>query len=248
MFRSQLVTPQIIKDNNLRVDPPAPESFFWRAWKKNERTAEDTLNTPFMLGIKNDDLFPIAYGTMTVKDAHYCYNGAGSFEVARINAESHHADEKELVKLLTDLTASYVNYNDSFRDPWHILFPDTVVPTEVSQGYVNHERRVANHEHPIYTLVAMLPCYHLWSWMGNSLIDHIGNKMYGFWIEWNQSYRSAHTIGNFIDDWQKDGKVFNEDLAFGIYAKSMEFEYKMFEEEYRPEQLKKRLEEFYHGK
>lgn len=248
LSRSLVLTERIIRENNLRVDPPPADSFFYKAFEISKPFAVDTLNTPFIQGIANDDLFPVAFGTMIVKDAHYCYNGVTSFEIARIRAESMYAAEVDLIKLLTDLTDSYRKYNDTFRDPWHILMPDTIVPTKVSQGYVNHERRVANHEHPIYTLVAMLPCYYLWFWLGNSLKEHINNKMYGFWIEWNQSPRSAYAVGNFIEDWKNEAKEFDEDLAFKIYKDSMEFEFKMFEEEYRPEQLKMRLEEIYHGK
>jgi len=248
LFRSRLVTDRIIKDNSLNVDPPPATSFFQRAWDKNESVAKATLNTPFMQGIAKDNLFPVAYGTMTVKDAHYCYHGATSFEIARIRAESFHKAETALIKLLTDLTASYKEYNDYFRDPWHILMPDTIIPTTVSQGYVNHERRVANYEHPIYTLVAMLPCYYLWFWMADSLWKHRDNPLYGFWIKGNHSSRSAYTIGNFIDKWQKDKKPFDEKTAFNIYEKSMRFEQKMFEEEHSAAQLERILEVLNHGK
>jgi thiaminase len=94
----------------------------------------------------------------------------------------------------------------------------------------------------------MLPCYYLWYWLGYSLKEKMGNKMYGFWIEWNQSPRSAYAIGNFIADWQAARKTFDEALAFNIYEESMDFEYRMFDEEYRPEQLKNRLEMIIHVK
>ncbi|MDR2166899.1 MAG: hypothetical protein LBE35_03485 [Clostridiales bacterium] len=247
--RSRILTKSIIREHNLRIDPPPPDSFLFRAFQKNIDIANNTLNTPFFKGIADDNLPPVVYGALTVKDSHYCYNGAVSFEIARIRAESEHALETELIGLLSSLTDSYKEYNRYFLDVWHILKPDTVVPTETSKGYVFHERRVANYEHPIYTFAAMLPCYHLWSWLGQSLIDFIDNPMYGFWIEGNASPSgSAYAIGNFIEDWQKAGKEFDEDKAMEIFSTSMEFEFAMFNEAYQPEQLKKLLEGYYHGK
>jgi thiaminase/transcriptional activator TenA len=88
LSRSVILNERIIKENNLRTNPPPDDSFFFRAFERNRTIAENTLRTPFIQSIANDNLFPVAFGTMTAKDAQYCYNGATGFEIARICAKN----------------------------------------------------------------------------------------------------------------------------------------------------------------
>jgi thiaminase/transcriptional activator TenA len=242
LFRNRMISLEFIRENGLRTEPPPPDSFFFRAFNANLQTAQASLDTKFIQGIKNGNLSPNNYGALTVLDAYYCYNGATSFQIAQMNPELD--KEPLLAKLLFQLYTNYNTYNQTFLNVWHILNADCVVPTTNCEAYAHHERVVANYDHPIYTLVVMLPCYYLWYWLSDQIWDYRENNLYGFWIEGCHSSSSAYAIGNFIDAWVKDGKVFDDSYAMNIYSKSMQYEYINFNDACKAN----RLEGFFHGK
>lgn len=243
MFHNRLLPLQFIKEQGLSVDPPSEDSFFFRAFNANIKVAEQSLNTKFIQGIKNGNLSPDNYGALTVLDAYYCYNGATSFQIALQNTDEK--AEPQLAALLKKLTESYEAYNKTFLDVWHLLNADCVVPTETCKNYAHHERIVANYYAPIYTLVAMLPCYYLWYWLSDQIYSFRENNLYGYWIEGCHSSSSAYTIGNFIDEWMRAGKPFSEDAAMRFYADSMKYEFGNFDEACKAAAA---MEGFYHGK
>ena len=81
------------------------------------------------------------------------------------------------------------------------------------------------------TLIAMLPCTHLWAWLAQKLtddpvsgLDPVKN-VYAFWIKDNLSFGGSHRIGNFIDTFMKEhpGEI-DEAKAMRIYTEGMKHE------------------------
>lgn len=217
--------PKLLAQYGLSVDPPKPDSFFWRAWNDNLATADACLNSSYIRGIRDGNLDPNIYGASMNTDSFYCYSAVQSIDIAR-----QRSTVSALTDLLADRVRSYNSYNETFLKFWHIPNSASIVPTAAIQNYAAHEQQVAISQDPIYTLVAILPCYYLWNWLSAKLSGYVTNNLYGFWIEGNSSTKSAFTVGNFIEAWKgMPGTTFNEPAAMSIYKKSMNFELANFQ-------------------
>ena len=52
---------------------------------------------------------------------------------------------------------------------WHVLGASSIRLGEAMSGYISYERIVAETMHPAYFVVAMIPCYRLWPWIGTQI-------------------------------------------------------------------------------
>lgn len=229
---NQLTEEKITLDSN---EPPA-DSFFFRVFDKNISIAERVLNTPFLQEMKKNVLPPLNFGVMNVQDAYYCYCAENSYKRLLNGIKVSDELTQEMLELVQHNYKGYVEYNKVFLDIWHIPAATSVKPTKVFQDYAEHEFQTASNYDPIYTLVAMLPCYYLWYWFSSKLSpDMSSDNLYIDWVEGSLSARSAYRIGNFIDKWQKQNQPFDERLAEKIYAASMNYELQIFTEAYQPD-------------
>lgn len=225
LIRNRILSREAIASMNLSVDPPPANSFFFRAFNKNMTLANSALHTNFIQGIANGNLHPVHFGALNVLDVYYCINAQNSIIFARNNTK-----EQDLFDMLNHMNDGYTKYNNYFLDTWHFRNESCVAPTKAIQGYVTHESNVAHNLHSIYTLTALLPCYYLWYWLSDQIYNRRETNLYRFWIEGSHSANTAYAIGNFIDNWQKSGRAFDEELATNIYTASMQFENSMFTE------------------
>ena len=228
-----------LADKKLAVntDEPTPpaDSFFFRVFNKNLSVAESVLGTSFLQAMKKNDLPPLNFGVMNVQDAYYCYRAEETYQTLLSVIDP--ADElmREMRALVEDNFNGYKEYNQTFFDTWRIPTASSVNPTEVFINYAEHEHHIACSCEPIYTLVAMLPCYYLWYWFCSKMYPEMSsNNLYRDWVEGSLSTGSAYRIGNFIDKWQKNQQPFDEERADEIYAASMNYELQVFTEAYRP--------------
>ena len=134
---------------------PSPSSFYYRAFRANLRTANEVAATPYLQSMHTGTLSPLDYGCLTVQDAYYCYQAQETLRLtlARIDR----AAQPELFEIVESKVRGYEGYNQTFLEDWHIRNAQSVLPTEAMGAYIEHERRVACEEDPIYTLVAYLP-------------------------------------------------------------------------------------------
>lgn len=221
-------------ENHLLMSEPEPpkDSFFFKVFEKSISIAEDVKNTDFLQAMKEGNLPPTNFGVLNVQDAYYCYHAADTYGslLTKINRE----EEPELYTLVKSNYEGYVSYNETFFNVWRIPMASSVNPTQNFKDYAEHEHHVMCSQPSIYTLVAMLPCYYLWYWFSSQLRpDMSDDNLYLDWIEGSLSTGSAYRIGNFIDNWQKKGKEFDEQIATEIYQTSMNFEKKVFTEAYK---------------
>lgn len=230
LYRNRIIDQRYIRNMNLNETIPDNDSFFYKAFEANKEIAEKTLHTRFIQGIKNGTLSPDMYGSFTVLDSYYCYNAAYSFRIASTKAKDQ--GMSDLLSILSYLTYRYEKFNMSFLKLWHIANISDITPTNLWQAYVMHEREVAENEHPIYTLVSMLPCYHLWYWLSDQLMPYSENNLYGSWIKSCHYPDGAYLLGLLIQYWQNDGKVFDDSKALEIYRVSMKYEYQNFDDTY----------------
>lgn len=208
--------------------PPPKDSFFFRVFNANIEVANNVLNTPYLQTMLAGNLLPDNYGQLTVQDAYYCYRGADTYNTALCMVDK--SADPELYTLMSELHQSYREYNEIFFNDWRIRTSESVNPSQNFVDYSEHEHHIACSKDPIYTLISMLPCYYLWYWFSDQMLQKGMNdaNLYKGWVEGCHSADSAYEIGSFIDSWQKDGKAFDESLATEIYTKSMNYELAVF--------------------
>lgn len=223
---------------NIRIKPsagrmlleamPPDDSFFFRVFQANIQEAEGVLESNYLQAMQRGDLCPSNFGILTVLDAYYCYRAQATLD--SLLCVIDHEKDKDLYLLSRDLDEGYIEYNKTFFDQWHIRTSDSVNPTAAFEEYAEHEHNVMCSYAPIYTLVALLPCYYLWYWFSDKMLKNgmEDTNLYKPWVNDCHSADSAYTVGNFIDQWQKQGKPFDESLASQIYKKSMQCERAVF--------------------
>lgn len=187
--------------------------------------AEQALVTPFVQGIKKGTLDPVAYGAFRVNDAYYCFHGAADYEAVAARAEA-----PALKAFLSAKAASYRVYNHTFSETWRLRDTDAVNPRSVTRDYAAFETRLTRREAPIYTLIGMLPCEHLWAWLGRSLADDaVAGNLYARWIHDNSDFHGAYVMGNFLDDYASTyPETIDVSLAHELYRQAMTFEWQNF--------------------
>lgn len=225
----------MLENEMLRVgDVPIPseDSFFFRAFNTNIKTAESVLNTKYLQSMQKGILPPDNYGELTVLDAYYCYRGADTYNTSLCNIDK--TVDLELYELMSKLHNSYREYNKTFFDDWHVRTSESVNATQTFIDYSEHEHHVACSKHSVYTLVAMLPCYYLWYWFSNEMLKNIKtDNLYYDWVVGCHSASSAYVIGNFFEEWIKSGKEFDDNMAIKIYSDSMSYELQVFTEAFQ---------------
>lgn len=227
LFRNRGLSKNYLLARKKAAEPPA-DSFFMRVFQQNIDIANQVVDTKYLTTMQKGILPPDNYGQLTVLDAYYCYRAADTYNTSLCKVEKE--TEASLYQLMRELHQSYRDYNQSFFDDWHIRTSESVNATKEFVDYAGHEHHTACSQHPIYTLVAMIPCYYLWYWFSNEMI-HRGladANLYKGWIEGCCDPGTAYEIGNFIEDWRRSGKEFDEMLAAEIYHQSMLGELSVF--------------------
>ena len=227
----------VLADLRGLAERPRLASFYARAFNACRSTANAVAKTPYLQSMHDGTLEPLSYGCLTVQDAYYCYHAQDTLKtlMGRVDHEGH----PDLYDLIKAKAEAYDDYNRTFLEDWRIRDTESVIPTETMRRYVQHERRVSREEDPIYTVVAYLPCYHLWPWFARQLMmsPRYRPGVYQSWFEGiyqgeSESFGGAWVMGNFIEEWRDTGHPFDENLALDIYRTSMEFELALFSEAY----------------
>ena len=215
------------------VPEPPKDSFFYRAFEQYIDIAEAVTNTSYLQSMAAATLCPDYYGQLTVLDSYYCYRAADTLKalLCKVDKET----DPKLYEQIEVMIKGYDNYNGTFLDNWHLRESDSVTPTKAMHDYSEFEHSVMCYEDPIYTLVAYIPCYYLWPWFSQRIMEQDGyntDGLYNYWFGSNyygpDSYKSAWRIGNLIEEWVKADKPFDEAKAMEIYGKAMNFEYEIF--------------------
>lgn len=148
-------------------------------------------------------------------------HGVKTLEIAYNNAK----DFPEVQDMLGKVRDAYKNYTDKvFIEQWHILKEDSVSVRVHLRQYTDFERYVAEKRHPILTLVTLLPCYYLWSWLAWKMYDKVENNIYGSWITENLDMESSKVISDTIDTYIRNYNDFDTELAFDCFRNSMVYE------------------------
>lgn len=199
---------------------PPPSALFWELWEKCEPSAEAAYKTPFLQQLEGGVLCPVTFGAFFVSDLWYLYKGAASYEVAVGRTKDQ--DLKEYLSYKKD---HYKDYMEGFKKTWRIENPTVIAATDAARQYAELEEKVATTEHPIYTLIVMLPCSHLWAWLGEKMKDHVDGNVYGFWIKQNQHIGGAYKMGNFLHEYEKRNPGGIDHVkAVDVYARAMKME------------------------
>lgn len=190
-------------------------------WQACEDLRDEALKTAYIQGIRGGNLPPCLYGQYVVQDVAYCVHVQKDYQLLALRAT------RQNLPTIADFAVAryqgYERYNRNIMAPWHIVDAQAIEPNEAVLSYVAHEHFVASQLHPIYGVVAMIPCERLWSWLAAQLKSSIGaNNVYSFWIEENLPSKSAQRLENFVDAWfAANPKHYNHEDAMFAYRGSM---------------------------
>lgn len=223
-LRGIKLTEALIKKHQLSIEPPPPESLFWKLWNSSKSIAEDVMKTDLTQGLKNGNLDPVKFGTFNVSDAYYCFKQSDCFELAEQRAEN-----PVLKAFLGQKVEGYVEYNKLFHKTWFLKDASSIIPPSICTEYSDFEMKISSQEDPIYTLILMLPCEYLWPWISEEMLPVEAGNIYENWIKGNLIPEISYTVGNFLDLYLKNNPdSIDEDKAIEIYKKAMEYEYRYF--------------------
>lgn len=223
--RAFLETPQLVLQRFAARTPPPVASLFWNLWSESSDIASKALQTPFIQGIASGTLDPVTYGRYHVSDAYYCFHAADDYLLAAARAT-----DPVLKAYLAAKHASYTAYNNTFPATWHITDAAGIEPGQACRAYSRFERDVVSKEMPVYVLVAMLPCEHLWPWIALRIGPPKKGNLYRRWIEQNSDMGGAFAIGNVLDEFEERRPgVLCRDKAMRIYRRAMAYEWMNFE-------------------
>ncbi len=214
--------PDLIEISLNDKKPSFKNSISWKLWLNCQDLAIDALNTDFIQGIKKGKLNPNDYGQYTVQDCAYTYHGQKDYQ----NLENR-AAKMELPELAAFAKARWISYKKYYEEEtnnWHIKDPSALKLNEAASWYINSEKKAfSDMYHPIYGIIAMIPCDQLWPWLALELEPSKKESgVYSFWIENNLGFGGAYRLDNFVDSWFKNNPgVYNEDIANYIYRCSM---------------------------
>lgn len=212
--------PDFYSSHDISTEAPPKDALFWKLWEANLSIAEEALKTPFIQGIKAGSLSPEHYGSYTVMDAYYCFNGDEDYQQAASRTK-----DSNLQALLGHKYQSYRSYNQYFHETWGLKDASSILPNEAVLNYSNLERRVCQKENPIYALIVMLPCEYLWYWLSDQIKAHTDGNLYGFWIKGNLDPSGAYAMGNVIESYRAEfPEQIDEAKAMQYYKEAMEGE------------------------
>lgn len=117
------------------------DSFFYRAFKANEKTACEVVKTQYLQTMKVGNLNPNYYGGLTVLDSYYCYRASDTLKSLLCNIDK--AADKVMYVLTDGMISGYDDYNSTFLKDWHIREPDTKVYFEASKKSIDIEPPLA---------------------------------------------------------------------------------------------------------
>jgi thiaminase/transcriptional activator TenA len=208
----------------LKNDAPPPDSLFWTMWNACQDIAVDVLNTEYFQGIRRGDLDPVAYGTLAVQDAYYCFKGRDDYSAA-----TAHALDETCRAFCMGKCESYDSYNDYYHQIWHLREADGVIPGAEIKSYADYEAYVAGNLDTPYLFCVMLPCEYLWYWVATQLDKDVSpSNLYRFWVDSNLSDdgpTGAYQMGNLLESYR--GRI-DEKQAMGIYQQAMRHELSVF--------------------
>ena len=113
---------------------------------------------------------------------------------------------------------------------WHIGNVGALVLNEAVKGYIKHERDAVTALHPIYGVMAQMPCERLWPWLAQQLKPGSppGNAYQG-WINDNYDYKHEFLLSNYLDQWfGSNPDQYDEAVALAVLRGSVIGELNLF--------------------
>ena len=195
-------------------------------WKETEEYHKQALNSNFIYGLRERRLDPSEFGGYMVDDSVYCYEVIQSLKLAAQRSK----DNSALQKFLESKAESWKGAGAKSCNTWHIKNADGIQLGDAAAKYVAHIRRVAEHEVPVYTILALTPCAKLWPWLG----EQIGSGTYDFglytsWVEKNLDPKSRgfQEYQDYVERAYEEGIVTAE-KALKIFTTSIQSEVDFF--------------------
>ncbi|KAL3888071.1 hypothetical protein ACJMK2_000453 [Sinanodonta woodiana] len=194
-------------------------------WKSTHSQQQDALQSKFIQGLRYGNLDPTDFGGFMVQDSIYCYKSKVSIDTAAAKAT-----DPILKAFLETQSESYKTYYEVLFKLWHIRDPSGIELNKACQDYVDLEKKVAEKMDPLYLVVALIPCYKLWPWLGQEISDpqhDVG--VYESWVKSNldPSYDGYKKLEQIIDDAYLLGEI-DKKQALAIYKGCMTGEANFF--------------------
>lgn len=222
MFHSKKLTKKFLQEQNLTIYDPDTDSFLYQAFQNNLDCAKQALSTSYLQGIKHGNLDPDTYGAFIIQDTYYCFHGVATLEKA-CDLAIHEPTMRVILQYIKDAYKGYCDH--TLEAKWHLISTGSITVRPSLKAYTEFEYKVATSEPLIYTIVALLPCYYLWSWLALQMKDYDPSNIYKNWIEDNLDMDPSSILSHFLECYRKASpSLFDEAKAMDIFKKSMNFE------------------------
>ncbi|KAL3888073.1 hypothetical protein ACJMK2_000455 [Sinanodonta woodiana] len=202
LLADQLVDSELFRDladraSQLRLNSVCHERLSEYLWKSTFIEQDEALQSPFIRNMSDGHLDPTHFGSFMVQDSIYCYYSKGSIDTAAAKST-----DPILKAFLEKKSESYKKYYEELFNLWHIRNPYSIKLSEACEKYAALERNVAETMDPLYLVVALIPCYKLWPWLGKQLWQTPHNfGVYESWVRSNldPSYDGYKKLEQIID-------------------------------------------------
>ncbi|KAL3888067.1 hypothetical protein ACJMK2_000449 [Sinanodonta woodiana] len=194
-------------------------------WKSTHSQQQDALQSKFIQGLRYGNLDPTDFGGYMVQDSIYCYYSKGSIDTA-----AEKATDPILKAFLEKKSEKYKKYYEDLTKLWHIRDSSGIELNEACEEYAALERSVAETMSPLYLVVALIPCYKLWPWLGKQISDLPHDfGVYESWVMSNldPTYDGYKKLEQIIDDAYLLGEI-DKKQALSIYHGCMNGEANFF--------------------
>ena len=195
-------------------------------WEQTDRYQQQALDTNIIHGVREYCLNPSEFGGFMVDDSAFSYEVMKSFQIAAKRSGSNETVHKFLESEANLWKSSW----EFLHDVWHIKKTEGIKVGKAASTYMDHIRNVAITEHPVYTILALIPCIKLWPWLGEQIGS--GTKDFGVYTSWVEESFDPSTLDylkyqDYIE-WAYESGIITAERALEIFTDSMQNEVTFF--------------------
>ena len=196
-----------------------------KLWDSNNDLANLSLESKFVVGIKNGNLPKTIFQEYVAQDYFFLESFARAYGLA-VSKSKDKNSIKALSHLLVGVSEELILHEKYARE-WDIDITNNQIKP-ATKNYTDFLEEVSKNRSAIEIMFAMTPCMRLYSWIGKSLSNNVLNNPYKEWITTysDDSFDNlAKSLENLIDS---SKEIYDTKQANYLYKRAMELELEFF--------------------